>query len=60
MSKFVSTQLFLRPKMRTSFGQEGKGRYDSFRSWINAWVTGKTDLVKTRAIPECFCDGVGA
>jgi len=28
--------------MRTSFGWEGKGRYGSFHSWINARVAGKT------------------
>jgi len=29
-------------KIYTYFGWEGNGRYDSFYSWINAWVTGKT------------------
>jgi len=28
--------------MTTSFGWEGKDRHGSFRSWMNAWVAGKT------------------
>ena len=46
--------------MSTSCGWEGKGRYGSFRLWMNVWVctAGKTvKSLRIRAIPERICGG---